>query len=71
MSAVPTMPLPLPVEARCGYCGEHLTAQPEGDFACTPCRGEIARVVVGPPGALAGQWAAFQAAASSRVGGEG
>lgn len=33
---------------RCGYCARPLTLQPEGDWACVPCRGLMAATVVGP-----------------------
>lgn len=32
----------------CGYCGRPCTRQPEGDWACSPCRALMAKVVVGP-----------------------
>lgn len=71
MNPLAQMPLPLPTATECGYCGRPLTAQPEGDFACDPCRRLMRRIVVGPPGVLLTQFARFQREAAALPGEDG
>ncbi len=62
------MCLPLTGATQCGYCTYALTLQPEGDWACSPCRAAMKRTITAAdyPTVLA-QFRQFQREAARRA----
>lgn len=54
--------LPLVGATRCGYCGDRLTLQPEGDWACERCRPALREIKTWA------QWSAFMRESQRRYG---
>lgn len=69
MAEMRNLCLPLGGSARCGYCECELTMQPEGDWACSPCRKAMARIITSEDyDAAVGQFRRFQREVAPRRG---